>query len=109
MMHASKAAESYYYKTYYQYFYDMEQSLSEMYRVLKPGAVVVMVLQDSWFKDIHIDLPGIICKSLEARRCDLISLKSEKVANNMKHINTKSKRYGDNGNVESILTMMKRS
>ena len=106
--HDSKAAESYYYKTYCQYSYAIERSLSEIYRVLKAGATVTLVLQDSWFKDIHIDVPNLVCQSLEARMCDLISFKSERVVSNMRYINTKSKLYGNNCNHEVVLTMKKR-
>jgi hypothetical protein len=75
---------------------------------MKPGAVVSMVLQDSWFKNIHIDVPDILRRSLSARGYELISLKSEKVVNNMKYINTRSKSYGNNSNHEAVLTMRKR-
>jgi DNA modification methylase len=106
--HNSKAAESYYYKTYCQYFTDMEQSISEMSRVLKYGAIVSLVLQDSWFKDVHIDLPDIIYRLLEVYNFELLSLQREKVVNNMKYINTRSKAYGDNNNHEAVLTMRKK-
>jgi DNA modification methylase len=109
MTHNSKASGSYYYKTFSQYFHDMEQSLSEIHRVIKPRAILVMVLQDSWFKDIHIDLPDIVRKSLENRNFDLISLHSETVVTNMRYINTNSRKYGNKGNTETVLTMMKRS
>ena len=107
-MHNSKAAYSYYYKTYYQYFIEMEQSISEISRVLKTDGTISMVLQDSWFKDIHIDVPNIICEMLELHDFELISLQSEKVANNMRYINTRSKSYGENSNHEAVLIMRKK-
>lgn len=57
--HPSKAAKSYYYKTYVQYFAAIARSLKELGRCLKPGGRCVLVVQDSYFKDVHVDLPGI--------------------------------------------------
>ena len=106
--HDSKAASSYYYKTYYQYGFDMERSISEICRIMKVNGIVIMVIQDSWFKNIHINVPMIICKSFENHRFDVISMNSESVNNNMKYINTRSRQYGNNQNYEAILTMRKR-
>ena len=105
--HNSKAAQSYYYKTFHQYFLDMDKSVAEITRVLKQGAVISMVLQDSWFKDIYIDIPNIIRMLFENYGFLLSSLDSEKVSNNMRYINTQSKQYGRNNNHESVLVMSK--
>jgi SAM-dependent methyltransferase len=71
--HRSKAAESYYYKTYAQYFAAISQSFSELARCLKPRGQCVLVVQDSYFKDVHVDLASIfvemgLAASLELRR-----------------------------------------
>jgi hypothetical protein len=73
--HRSKAAESYYYKTYAQYFAAICRSFSELARCLKPRGQCVLVVQDSYFKDVHIDLATIFAEmglaaSLELRRRD---------------------------------------
>ena len=57
--HPSKAAKPYYYKTYAQYFAAMARSLSEISRCLKTQAQCVLVVQDSHFKDVHIDLARV--------------------------------------------------
>lgn len=54
--HNSYAAQSYYLKTFRQYFDDMYVSLSEISRVMKPGAVALLVVQNSFFKEIEIPL-----------------------------------------------------
>jgi DNA modification methylase len=54
--HTSKASKSYYAKNFLQYFESMFRSLSELRRVLKPDAPCALVVQDSYYKDIHIDL-----------------------------------------------------
>ncbi len=59
-IHASKASATYYYKSHLQYFQALNRSMSEIARVLKPGAECVLVVQDSYYKDLHNDLPLIL-------------------------------------------------
>lgn len=54
--HKSKASKSYYSRYFHQYFDGMYRSLSELRRVLKPDAVCALVVQDSYYKEIHVDL-----------------------------------------------------
>ena len=35
------------------------QSLSEIGRVLRPGGAAALVVQDSYYKDVHVDLPRL--------------------------------------------------
>lgn len=105
--HNSKAAQSYYYKTFYQYFFDMDKSVAEIARVLKQDGVISIVLQDTWFKNVHIDTPNIIRMMFEKYGLKLLSINTETVTNNMRYINTRSKKYGSNINHESVLIMSK--
>lgn len=54
--HPSYASSSYYYKTYWQYFNDCYTSLKELSRVLCTNGTATFVVQDSYYKDLHIDL-----------------------------------------------------
>lgn len=58
--HDSYAAKSYYAKNFQQYFEGMADSLAQLTRVLKPGGYATIVVQDSRFKDLHIDLAAAI-------------------------------------------------
>jgi hypothetical protein len=58
--HSSKASATYYSKYYTQYFAGMWASLLELLRVTKPGTSAVLVLQDSYYKDVHVDLPALV-------------------------------------------------
>jgi hypothetical protein len=58
--HPSYAARSYYLPFYRQYFKSMAASLSEIDRVARVGSPVILVVQDSWFKDVHVATPTII-------------------------------------------------
>jgi hypothetical protein len=64
--HSSYAARSYYLPFYRQYFDSMLTSLSEIDRVARKGSPIVMVVQDSWFKEVHVDTPTIIGELAES-------------------------------------------
>jgi hypothetical protein len=58
--HSSKASATYYSKYYTQYFTGMWDSLVELRRITKPSKYAALVLQDSYYKDIHVDLPALV-------------------------------------------------
>ena len=58
--HPSKAAKSYYLKTYLQYFDGLRHSMAEIARVLQSGRPAAVVVQDSYFKDVRVDLATIV-------------------------------------------------
>jgi hypothetical protein len=55
--HTSKASAGYYYKTHLDYFEKMHRSLRSISSVMKPNAAAILVVQDSFYKDVHNDLP----------------------------------------------------
>jgi hypothetical protein len=57
--HSSKASATYYLKYYRQYFASAFGSLREIDRVLKKSGRCVLVVQDSFYKEVHNDLPQI--------------------------------------------------
>lgn len=54
--HPSKASGTYYRRTTEDYFHKLRDSLAEVSRVAKHDASLVLVVQDSYYKDVHIDL-----------------------------------------------------
>jgi hypothetical protein len=58
--HDSKASSGYYRRFFSRYFDGMHRSLSEIRRVVKDGSPAVLVVQDSYYKEVHVDLAGII-------------------------------------------------
>jgi hypothetical protein len=54
--HGTKAAETYYHKYFTEYFVQANASLREIARVSKAGAHLCLVVQDSHFKDLKVDL-----------------------------------------------------
>lgn len=60
--HRSKASAGYYYRTHLDYFDKMSCSLARVSKALKPRGSAVLVVQDSYYKDLHNDLPVIIAE-----------------------------------------------
>jgi ubiquinone/menaquinone biosynthesis C-methylase UbiE len=92
--HPAKASSGYYLKMHLQYFQDAEAILRECLRVLKPGAPAVFVVQDSWYKDVHIALGRIyveMARTLGATHAETIH--TEAVRNPIALLNTRARRY----------------
>jgi len=106
--HPSKASATYYFKMHVQYFRDAEAIVRECLRVLKPRASAVFVVQDSWYKDIHIKLDRIyveMARELGATSAETIQ--SEAVRTHMGHVNTRAKQYGKGTPHEHIVRFRK--
>lgn len=58
--HPSKASGGYYLKSHLQYYDGLANSLAEIDRVLKKRAPCILVVQDSYYKEIHNDLATIV-------------------------------------------------
>jgi hypothetical protein len=87
-----------------QYFADLYNSLGELNRCLKPGAGAVIVVQDSRYKGIRIDLAGIVTEIATSFRWALARRVDYDVAQTMRRVNTRSRQYRvDATSVESVL------
>lgn len=64
--HASRASATYYRKYFTQYVDSLWRSLLELRRVLKSDGRAAIVVQDSYYKDVHVDLARIIREMAEA-------------------------------------------
>lgn len=60
--HPSRASAGYYTQFFRQYLAGMLESLQEIDRVLAPSASAVVVVQDSYYKELHVDVPRILCE-----------------------------------------------
>lgn len=63
--HRSKASAGYYLKSHARYFSDLSKSIGELKRVITPGGKAVLVIQDSYYKEMHNDLPKIAIEMAE--------------------------------------------
>lgn len=105
--HPSKASRGYYYRTHLDYFDKMCRSMARLSQALKPGGRAVMVIQDSYYKDIHNDLPKMIEEigvhhGLQLTQTSAFHLKS------MSDINPGRRSYArPSGATESVLCFSK--
>ncbi|ACL18707.1 hypothetical protein Dhaf_0642 [Desulfitobacterium hafniense DCB-2] len=92
-LHAAKASQSYYYKTYTQYFTSVYQSLQEISRVLRNDGSCVLVVQDSYYKDIHVNLAAIIEQMGQTLTWQLALQEDFPTKQNMAGLNSRSAHY----------------
>ncbi len=106
--HPSKASRTYYHKYFCQYFKGVFTSLIEIDRVLKPGGRAVLVVQDSYYKELHIDLPAIFSELGAKLKWVLESLSSYNVRPTLAASNPNARRYrSDFSAKEAVLVFMK--
>lgn len=102
--HPSKASKGYYFKNHLQYFASLSRSLSEISRVLKPGKLCFLVAQDSYYKEIHNDVPRITSEMANAFGLAIVRREDFKTSRSMVGVNLKSKKYLISRNTtESVL------
>lgn len=106
--HTSKASVSYYHKTHLDYFDKLSRSMQSISFGLKKGGKAVVVVQDSYYKDLHNDLAQTTIEMAQHRslvlrqRADFRSLRS------MSGLNGNSRAYDrPQGATETVLCFEK--
>jgi len=107
--HSSVASSTYYLKNFVQYFDLMFKSLSEINRILKKRGSCTLVLQESYYKDIFLDLPIVIEEMAREFSWKLIGCHKFGIKNSMVDINTGGKKYRKNNNVQESILIFRRS
>ena len=69
--HPSKASHSYYWKWLAQYFTEYGKSLSQVAEVTSPTGTIGLVVQDSYYKELNVNLPKITTEILTANGWNL--------------------------------------
>jgi DNA modification methylase len=106
--HESKASKSYYYRYFTQYFDSIYKSFLEIDRILITSGKCVIVVQDSYYKDIHNDLPRIFCEMADSLNWVILDRFNFQVKRNMAGRNNRSKKYRKNSDaVECVLIFKK--
>jgi hypothetical protein len=104
--HPSKSSASYYYKTYWQYFSDCEQSLRELHRCLRVGRAAVLVVQTSYYKDVCVELPRLYLDMGKAVGFGGDIVSEVEVRRALAQINTRSTKHREMTTYrESVLTL----
>lgn len=106
--HPSKASSGYYYKTHVDYFDKMARSLTNIAGGLKPSGAAIVVVQDSYYKDLHNDLPTIITEMAAATGLRLKRRHDFELKRTMAGINPHARNYKRVvGAVEAVLCFEK--
>lgn len=71
--HASAGSGGYYLLTTADFLRKFQRSLLECARVLEAGAEAVLVVQDSLYKDLHLDLAAVVSETFALSGLSLIS------------------------------------
>jgi hypothetical protein len=107
--HPSKASSGYYYKTHLDYFDKMARSLTNLVGALKPDGAAVLVVQDSFYKEIHNDLPSIVTEMCEGYGLRRRRREDFRTSRSMSGINPNTRLYRkSNRSVEAVLCFSKR-
>ena len=102
--HPSKASAGYYLLTHADYFDKLARSMSAIASALKCGGKAIFVVQDSFYKDIHNDLPAIVAEIAKKFYLTLGRREDFYFRGSMAGINSMAKRYDRKiGAVESVL------
>jgi SAM-dependent methyltransferase len=101
--HSSKDSSGYYLKHHLQYFDALYRSFSEIDRVLRPGGTVVLVVQDSFYKDVHNNLSLIVQEMGYGLGWSLTQRQDYKATRALGSINRGAIAYGKRDATESVL------
>lgn len=102
--HSSKASRTYYFKNHIQYYGALHKSLGELARVLKTNGKCVIVAQDSYYKDVHNDVPQIISEMAECHGLRVVQRVDFSSNRSMVGMNTRARSYiSDRKISESVL------
>ena len=86
----------------------MNKSIFEINRVLKPNSFFVCVVQDSYYKDVHCNLPAIITEMVQRFGIELRDCIEFESKRNMANLNVNSKKYRSKSLAyESVLVFKK--
>jgi SAM-dependent methyltransferase len=108
--HQSRASVSYYLKTYVQYFDGLSRALAEMSRVMLPNGLCFLVLQDSFYKEVHVDLARICAEMCDSVGLSPISRIDFSRGPSMMNINSAARGYTQTRRpTETVLLMNKTS
>jgi hypothetical protein len=91
--HQSKASRTYYYKTHLDYFDKMSRSMQNVAASLKVGGAAILVVQDSYYKDVHNDLPTMMVEMGDNSGLELQRVEPFLGQRSMARINRHSKSY----------------
>lgn len=103
--HSSKASSGYYKKQVTQYLNDLTRSFDEMSRVAADGAILMLVVQDSYYKDIPVLLAAICIDEARKRGWTLAWDDPERVKRSITQFNSGAQAYPKGDVSETIISL----
>lgn len=104
--HPSKASATYYLKTHLDYFNKLHASIVDATASLKSSGIMVLVVQDSYYKEVHNDLPTIVAEMASNAGADLLRREDFSVKRTLGGINPGARRYrAEASATESVLCL----
>lgn len=91
--HPSKASATYYMRYFLQYFASVYGSLREIDRVLKKSGKCVLVVQDSYYKEVLNDLPCIFSEMAVGLGWTILQQLDFRVKQTKSSVNHKARQY----------------
>jgi DNA modification methylase len=104
-LHESKASRGYYLKQACQYLGDLTRSFDEITRVCASGAIAIMVVQDSYYKDIPVLLANICEEEASLRGWQTLRKQPFQVRRTLTSLNRSAQAYTKGDVAETVLTM----
>ncbi|RMN99135.1 DNA methylase [Pseudomonas syringae] len=102
--HPSKASKTYYFKSHVQYFNSIYRSLEESNRVLASKAPCVLVVQNSYYKEIRNDVAAMIEEMASGLGMNVVGRSDFSASRSMVDLNQRSQKYVNNrSTLESVI------
>jgi hypothetical protein len=102
--HPTKGSENYYYKIFLQYYEALHKSLQEIDRVTICKANCFLVVQDSHYKDVHVDLAAHVTEMAIGLGWVLAKRVDYETTLLMARLNPRAQKYRHGtGAIESVL------
>lgn len=106
--HSSRASSSYYHKGYCQYFQSLCLSFREIHRCLRSAGYACIVVQDSYYKEIHVDLASFCIDMAEELGLQQVGRKDFPLTRSLGMVNSRSRHYRNKPDAtESVLVFLK--
>lgn len=106
--HPSKASDGYYYRTHLDYFQKMKLSIENLSHALREDALAILVVQDSYYKELYNDLPAIITEIAKRQGLSLKRRENFVISRTMAGLHPYSRNYEKPfGALEAVLCFQK--
>jgi SAM-dependent methyltransferase len=97
--HESHASNTYYLKSYLDYFTKLQAALGHCAEALRPEGRMVLVVQDSRYKGAPVDLQAITIEMCGSLGLPLCNRRDFPFRRSMRDVNSRSLAYGTDGSV----------